>query len=108
MSQQKMGTHYVREVAAMFRDAASACPFAAVKERLVSLADEIEPLAPKLYFKTQKGTTDMEQIVADMGDLKTKLAGCANEAEALALCDPLFARLEKIVHHVKTMKVRMT
>ena len=108
MSQQKMGTHYVREVVAMFRDAAADCPVPPVREKLAALADELEPLAAKLYFKTQKGTADMEKIVADMGDLKAALAGCADEAAAMALCEPIFTRLEKIVHHVKTMKVRMT
>ena len=108
MSQQKMGTHHVRDLVAAFREAAAECPFPAVKEKLVSLADALEPLAPKLYFKTQKGTADMEKIVADMGDLKAALAGCADEAAAMALCEPIFTRLEKIVHHVKTMKVRMT
>ncbi len=108
MSQHKMGTHYVREVVAMFREAAAECPFPAVKDKLASLADELEPLAPKLYFKTQKGTTDMEEITAEMGDLKEKLAKCADEAEAMVLCEPFFTRLEKMAHHVKTMKVRMT
>ncbi len=105
---QKMGTHYVRELVAVFRDAANECAFASVKEKLVSLADALEPLAPKLYFKTQKGTADMERIMAEAGDLKAKLAQCPDEPSAAALCGPLFERLDKIVQHVKTMKVRMT
>ena len=44
---QKMGTHYVREIAQLFREVAVDTSFAGLKEKLVSVADQMEPLAPK-------------------------------------------------------------
>ncbi len=104
---EKMGTHYVREIAELFREVAADTRFAGLKEKLVSLADQMEPLAPKLYFKTQKGNEEMEQLANDLSDLKAKLAVC-DEAGAQSFCTPFFAQIEKTLHHVKTMKVRMT
>jgi hypothetical protein len=73
-----------------FREVAKKTPFEAVKAKLISLADTMEPMATKLYFKTQKGTEDME-------------AGTAE-----SFCIPFYDKLEKIIKHVQTMKVRMT
>ncbi|MHB8763121.1 MAG: hypothetical protein ACYDA8_02065 [Deferrisomatales bacterium] len=108
MSEQKMGTHYVREVVAMFRETAAECRFPEVKEKLLALADELEPIAAKLYFKTQKGTEDMQSLTAEIGDLKGALAACTEAGAAQGFCVPFFDKLGKIIHHVKTMKVRMT
>ena len=107
MSEHKMGTHYVREVVEMFRATAASTKFDGLKGRLESLANDLEPLAAKLYFKTQKGTEDMEKISAEMGDLKAKVASM-DQAAAEIFCTPFFDELDKIVQHVKTMKVRMT
>ena len=104
---QKMGTHYVREIAQLFREVAADTSFAGLKEKLVSVADQMEPLAPKLYFKTQKGNEEMEKMAGDLADLKAKVAG-SDEASAEAFCQPFLAQIEKTLHHVKTMKVRMT
>jgi hypothetical protein len=104
---QKMGTHYVREIAQLFREVAADTGYAGVKEKLVSLADEMEPLATKLYFKTQKGNEEMEKMAGDLADLKAKVAG-SDEAGATAFCQPFFDQLDKTIQHVKTMKVRMT
>jgi hypothetical protein len=102
----KMGTQYVREVAELFRKAAPDCKHADIKAKLVSLADEIEPLAGKLYFKTQKGTEDMVAVAEKVQGLGDKLAG--DEASAQAFCGPIFAELSRLIELVKTMKVRMT
>lgn len=107
MSEQKMGTHYVRDICQIFRDIAGETQFD-VKEKFVSLADELEPIATKLYFKTQKGTEDMKEMAGEMEDFRGKLAGCQDAEAAKTLCDPLFENLQKIIKHVKTMKVRMT
>ncbi len=104
---QKMGTHYVREIAQLFRETAEECAYPTLKEKLVTLADDLEPLATKLYFKTQKGNEEMEKLAGELGDLKAKLAAC-DEAGAQSFCTPYFAQLEKTIQHVKTMKVRMT
>jgi hypothetical protein len=64
MAEEKMGTNYAREIAQMFRESAETCKFGSVKGKLVSIADELEVMAPKLYFKTQKGTEDMQRIAA--------------------------------------------
>jgi hypothetical protein len=106
MADVKMGTQYVREVAEVFRKAAPDCKHAGIKEKLVSLADEMEPLAGKLYFKTQKGTEDMVALAAKVEGLSGKLAG--DEASAQAFCGPIFDEISRLLEMVKTMKVRMT
>ncbi len=108
MSDQKMGTHYVREVCEIFRNVAAKSPFPDVQERLNKIADELEPIATKLYFKTQKGTEDMKELAEQAQDLDAKLSACKESGEADAVCNPFFVELEKIIKHVKTMKVRMT
>ncbi len=103
----KMGTQFVREIAANFRAAAPDCKYGEIKTKLVALADEMEPMAGKLYFKTQKGTEEMQALAGKLAGLKGKLAG-ADQAGAEALLNPAFAEIERILQHVKTMKVRMT
>ncbi len=106
MAEVKMGTNYVREIAANFRAAAPTCKVADVKAKLESMANEMEPMAGKLYFKTQKGTEDMEALAAQVEAGKGKLAG--DQAAVEAFIKPIFAEIERILEHVKTMKVRMT
>jgi hypothetical protein len=106
MADVKMGTQYVREVAEVFRKAAPDCKHAGIKEKLLSLAEEMETLAGKLYFKTQKGTEDMVALSAKVEGLSGKLAG--DEASAQAFCGPIFDEISKLLEMVKTMKVRMT
>ncbi|GAB4263993.1 MAG: hypothetical protein Kow0092_15340 [Deferrisomatales bacterium] len=108
MSEQKMGTHYAREMAAAFREMAEQAHYGAMKDKLAQLADELEKLAPKLYFKTQKGTEDMERLAAELEDLRGKAAACQEASEVGSMCTPFFGSIEKILNHVKTMKVRMT
>ena len=108
MSEQKMGTHYVREICQTFRDVSEKTSFSDVKEGLLSLTNKLEPLAKKLYFKTQKGTEDMEQLAAEAEALNEKLAACETAEEAGDVCLPFHDELEQIIKHVKTMKVRMT
>jgi hypothetical protein len=103
-----MGTQYAREVCQIFRETAEKTKLPNVKESLLALADELEPIVSKLYFKTQKGTEDMEQMAKDMPELKDKLLACQNAEEAKILYEPVCSTLEKIIKHVKTMKVRMT
>ena len=108
MSEEKTGTQLVRDMCQTFRDVAERTQFDAVKEKLISLADDLEPLAKKLYFKTQKGTEDMEELTKEFEDMQSKVAACQEAAAAQAFCIPFYAKLEKIIKHVKTMKVRMT
>lgn len=108
MSEQKMGTHYAREMAGEFRKMAGSASFGAFKEKLETLASELETLAPKLYFKTQKGTEDMEGLSAELETIRSKAAACQEGSEVGSLCTPFFGSIDKIVQHVKTMKVRMT
>jgi hypothetical protein len=103
-----MGTHYVREICGMFREIAGETQFPDVKEKLTAMAGELEPLATKLYFKTQKGTEDTERLAGEIAELKGKLAACQQAEDAEGVCSPYFEELEKIIKHVKTMKVRMT
>jgi len=41
-------------------------------------------------------------------DLQAKLAACQEAGAAQSFCIPFYDRLEKIIKHVQTMKVRMT
>ena len=108
MSQQKMGTHYVREISQTFRDVAEKTSFPEIKDKLVALADEMEPIAGKLYFKTQKGTEEMVEYAGELGEIVDKLNGCADGEAAQSICNPYFTKIEKSVKAAKTMKVRMT
>ncbi len=108
MSEPKVGTQYAREICATFREIAEKTDLQTIKDSLLALADDMEPLIKKLYFKTQKGTEDMLKLSEDMVPLKEKLLACQDAAEAKTLCAPVCDTLEKVIHHVKTMKVRMT
>jgi hypothetical protein len=108
VSEDKAGTDYVRELCARFREFAEQTEFQAVREKLLALADDLEPLAKKLYFKTQKGTEDTRELVEEMKELEGKLNACEEAGAAESMCIPFYEKLEKIIHHVKTMKVRMT
>ena len=108
MSEEKTGTQLVRDMCQTFRDVAETTQFDAVKEQLLSHADDLEPLAKKLYFKTQKGTEDMEELTKEFEDMQSKVAACQEAGAAQAFCVPFYDKLEKIIKHVKTMKVRMT
>ena len=103
-----MGTHYVREICQIFKEVAEKSQFPDTGAKLAALADELLPLAKKLYFKTQKGTEDMQELTSQAGDLASKMAACQTEQEAEAVCQPYFDMLGKTIKHVKTMKVRMT
>jgi hypothetical protein len=108
VSEEKTGTQLVREMCQTFREVAETTQFDAVKEKLISLADDLEPLAKKLYFKTQKGTEDMEALTKEFENMQGKVAACQEAGAAQAFCVPFYDKLEKIIKHVKTMKVRMT
>ena len=108
MSEQKMGTHYVREICENFRDIAGKTSVDALKDKLTGLADQLEPLATKLFFKTQKGNEEMEKAAQEVDGMKDKLAAAPDQAAAEAMIGPLADVLEKTIKHVKTMKVRMT
>jgi hypothetical protein len=108
MGEQISGTQLVRDMCQTFRETAGSTPFETVKEKLNALADTLEPMAGKLYFKTQKGTEDMEEMTTLFQDLRAKLAACQEAGAAQNFCIPFYDRLEKIIKHVQTMKVRMT
>ena len=108
MSEQKMGTHYVREICQHFQEIAEQTPVDELKEKLTGLAGQLEPLATKLFFKTQKGNEEMQKAAEEVEGFKEKLASAQDAAEADAIFGPMAAMLEKTIKHVKTMKVRMT
>lgn len=107
MSEVKMGTQYVREIADNFRKAAESSQYPEIKTKLVALAGDMEQLAGKLFFKTQKGTEDMAALARRLeafgGTLATK-----DEAGAASYCAPIFTEIEQTLNMVKNMKVRMT
>ncbi len=107
MAEVKMGTNYVREIAESFRNAAGTCKSAAVKAKLGTLADEMDALAGKLFFKTQKGTEDMAALAKKLEGIGAKLAPL-DEAGAVSYTTPIFTEIEKVLEMVKNMKVRMT
>ncbi|MGC8660464.1 MAG: hypothetical protein ACP5U1_15470 [Desulfomonilaceae bacterium] len=108
MSEQKMGTQHARDICKVFRDIAEKTTFEDLKAKLISVANELEPIAGKLYFKTQKGTEDMERLSSEAALLEDKLSTCQLGEDAKVVCNPFLEELEKIMHHAKTLKVRMT
>ena len=107
MSEVKMGTNYVREIAENFRKAAATSPYPELQSKLVSLAGEMEQLAGKLFFKTQKGTEDMAHLASRLETFEGTLAG-KDQAAATSYCAPIFSEIEQTLVMVKNMKVRMT
>jgi hypothetical protein len=107
MSETKMGTQYVREIAGNFRAAAAACGYAEVQSKLVALANEMEQLAGKLFFKTQKGTEDMAALAHRLESFGATLA-TKDQAGAASYTAPIFGEIEQTLTMVKNMKVRMT
>ena len=108
MSDVKMGTQYVREIADSFRKAAAPCQYPEIQSKLVSLADEMEQLAGKLFFKTQKGTEDMAALAQRLEPFVPTLAATKDQAGATSYAAPIFAEIEQTLTMVKNMKVRMT
>jgi len=108
VSEEKTGVQYVREMCETFKEIATTTKFDAVRDKLDALAKELEPMATKLYFKTQKGTEDMADLTVKFEELKSKLGACQEAGTAEGMCIPFYDKLEKIIKHVKTMKVRMT
>ncbi len=103
-----MGTHYVREICQNFKEIAEKSSVDELKQKLTGLADQLEPLATKLFFKTQKGNEEMKKAAEDVESMKDKLVAAKDQSEAEAIIGPLADMLEKTIKHVKTMKVRMT
>jgi hypothetical protein len=108
MSEIKMGTQYVREIAVNFRAAAAACGYAEIQSKLVALANEMEQLAGKLFFKTQKGTEDMAALAHRLESFGATLAATKDQAGAASYTAPIFGEIEQVLTMVKNMKVRMT
>ena len=54
------------------------------------------------------GRSSSEEAATIVAGAESKAAAIADEAGAESYCTPFFAQLEKTIHHVKTMKVRMT
>jgi hypothetical protein len=103
-----MGTHYVREICQAFREVAEEISFPDIKEKLIALADEAEPIAGKLYFKTQKGTEEMVEMAGELEGFLDQLKGAADAEAAQSISDPFLSKIKASVKAAKTMKVRMT
>jgi hypothetical protein len=108
MADAKMGTQYLREMVQVFTEIAADNKFPELSAKLLALNPKLEIVCTKIYFKTQKGNEQMEKMAADMGDLKAKLAGCADAAAAGALLNPYIKTLDELADFVAAMKVRMT
>jgi len=108
MADTKMGTQYLREMVQVFTEIAADNKFPELSAKLLALNPKLEIVCTKIYFKTQKGNEQMEKMAADMGDLKAKLAGCADAAAAGALLNPYIKTLDELADFVAAMKVRMT
>jgi hypothetical protein len=108
MADAKMGTQYLREMVLVFSEIAADNKFPELSAKLLALNPKLEIVCTKIYFKTQKGNEQMEKMAADMGDLKAKLAGCADAAAAGAVLNPYIKTLDELADFVAAMKVRMT
>lgn len=108
MAEVKMGVQYAREIIQNFREIAAENKFPELSARLVKVADELEVVHTKIYFKTQKGNGQFEKMAADLADVKATIAGAADIAAAKAFIDPYLKTIEEVSDMVANMKVRMT
>jgi len=108
MAEAKMGTQYAREMIELFNEVAAENKFPEISETLKKIAADLEIVCTKIYFKTQKGNSQMEKLAGNLADLKGKMAGFADVAAAKAVLDPYFKELTDTITMVMEMKVRMT
>lgn len=108
MAEAKMGTTYAREMIEIFKEVAAENKFPEVSARLTKIAEGLEVVCTKIYFKTQKGNMQFEKLAGDLADLKAKVAGAADQAAIEAFLAPYYKELEETVQMVMEMKVRMT
>ncbi len=108
MAETKMGMHYAREIIENFREVAADNKFPELSDRMKKVADGLEVVHTKIYFKTQKGNEQFEKLAGELADVKAKVAGCADLAAAKAYLDPVLKNLEEVTDFVMNMKVRMT
>ena len=108
MAEAKMGTTYAREMIELFNEVAAENKFPELSAKLTALADKLEIVCTKIWYKTQKGNEYMEKISGEMGDFKGKIAACADAAAAEAFAAPFIKSLDDQANFVAEMKVRMT
>jgi hypothetical protein len=108
MAEVKMGVQYAREIIQNFREIAAENKFPELSARLVKVADELEVVHTKIYFKTQKGNGQFEQMAGALANVKATVAGAADLAAAKAFLDPYLKTIEEVSDMVANMKVRMT
>ncbi len=108
MAETKMGVHYAREIIENFREVAADNKFPELCARISKVADGLEVVCTKIYFKTQKGNEQFEKLAGELADVKGKVSGAADEGAAKAFIDPYLTNLEEITDMVMNMKVRMT
>ena len=108
MAEAKMGTAYAREMIEAFREIAADNKFPELSGKLTALADKLEIVCTKIWYKTQKGNEYMAKVSDDMGDFKGKVAGSADAAAAEAYAAPFIKSLDDTANMVMEMKVRMT
>ena len=108
MAETKMGMHYAREIIENFREVATDNKFPELCARMKKVADGLEVVHTKIYFKTQKGNEQFEKLAGELADVKARIAGAADEAAAKAIMDPILKNLEEVTDMVMNMKVRMT
>jgi len=108
MAEVKMGVQYAREIIQNFREVAAENKFPELSARLVKVADDLEVVHTKIYFKTQKGNGQFEQMAGELANVKSTIAGAADIAAAKAFIDPYLKTIEEVSDMVANMKVRMT
>ena len=108
MAEVKMGVQYAREIIENFRETAAEGKFPELSERLKKVADGLEVVCTKIYFKTQKGNEQFEKMAGELANVKATIAGAADIAAAKAFIDPYLKTLEEVTEMVSNMKVRMT
>lgn len=108
MAEAKMGVHFAREIIQNFREVAAENKFPELSERMKKVADELEVVHTKIYFKTQKGNAQFEQLAGELANVKATIAGAADIAAAQAFIDPYLKTIAEVSDMVANMKVRMT
>jgi hypothetical protein len=104
----KMGTLYARDMIQDFREITADNKFPELSAKLTALADKLEIVCGKIWYKTQKGNEYMEKMAIDMDGFKGKVAACADAAAAEAFAAPFIKSLDDTANMVMEMKVRMT
>jgi hypothetical protein len=94
----------LQEITKRLREIAANTKFPVIKEKILSLAKSLEslPVEWEYFPPAVKGT--ISKLNADLKDLRGKLETCSEAEAAQGFCIPFYAKLEKLIEEIKTLK----